>query len=209
MPENGGMAFARLLSQRRGELDLSVVDIAVRTGRPIEVVVGWDQGRAVPNADDLANVAETLNLPKPLLKEALRRVTESRLGTPMDPVPDGPASPDDEPAPTLVSGDGVTAATHSPATYSERARQLSALALSSMSGMVADMRQSMSRRRRLARAPIAHPSYMEDREQLITYRLRIVFTAAGLAALALILRWSLEGLGSAIADLWDALIGAL
>ena len=33
MAEDGGMAFARLFSQRREELDLSVVDIAVQTGR--------------------------------------------------------------------------------------------------------------------------------------------------------------------------------
>ena len=211
MTENGGMAFARLFSQRRAEIDLSVVDIAVRTGRPIEVVVGWDQGRAVPDGEELSKVAEILQLPKPLLKEAMRRVADHRLATPL---PDSPASgsPDaedspQEPAP--MSPQALIATPYPSASFTDRLRQLPDVALRAVIGTFADMRQSLIRKRRMARAPTAYPSYMEDRNQLITYRLRMVFTAAGVAVLALILRWSLGGLGSAISDLWNALTGAL
>ena len=81
MTADAGMAFAQLFSQRRRELDLSVVDVAVSTGLPIEVVVGWDQGRSVPDGDDLDKVSDFLKLPKPLLTEALRRVADHRLET--------------------------------------------------------------------------------------------------------------------------------
>ena len=43
----------------------------------------------------------------------------------------------------------------------------------------------------------------------MTYRLRMIFTAAGVAVVALVLRWALGGLGSALADLWSALTDAL
>ena len=227
MAEDDGMAFARLFSQRRDELDLSVVDIAVRTGRPIDIVVGWDRGTAVPDAADLAKVAETLRLPQPLLEEARRRVVEYRLGAPpLGPGVDASAHRDEGAGDEATSGDQTTATKTATATYVPSAHQPSTFSsnatptvstvssamstvFSAMSTMFTDMRGSISRRRRLARAPIAHPSYMEDRDQLITYRLRLVFTAAGVAALALILRWSLGGLGSAIADLWEAMIGTL
>ena len=206
MAGDGGKAFARLFSQRRDELDLSVVDIAVRTGRPIEVVVGWEQGRAVPDADDVVKVAATLKLPKPLLQEALRRVAEYRTSAPLDPGPEASQDYDDNPDAAVASADKVATARTSTGTYQPPARQPISF---SFSAMLTRVQQALRRRRRLARAPIAHPSYLEDREQLITYRLRMVFTAAGVAALALILRWSLGGLGSAISDLWKALTGAL
>ena len=230
MAEDGGIAFARLFSQRRAELDLSVVDIAVQTGRPIEVVVGWDRGTAVPDSDDLAKVAQTLRLPKPLLKEAQRRaVVYRKVNPPLDSLPDAPSyreelpalvtKPGAEPAPATITESSIPPADAATAFASSAISTTSAVAstvagalsnvLSAASDMFGDIRGAMSRRRRLARAPIAHPSYVEDRDQLITYRLRLVFTAAGVAALVLILRWSLGGLGSAIADLWEALNGAL
>ena len=208
--ENGGMAFARLFSHRRGELNLSVIDIAARTGRPIEVVVAWDQGRATPDAGDLAAVAETLKLPQPLLKEALRLVVEHRQDAPpLDPDPDGSLDRGNEPVTTVVYEDEPPIAEGAFSDYAARARELSSRSLRTALNMLTDIRQSISRRRQLARAPVAQPSYVEDRDQLLTYRLRMVFTTAGVAALALILRWSLGGLGSAIADLWKALTGAL
>ena len=61
----------------------------------------------------------------------------------------------------------------------------------------------------MARAPVTNPSYLEERDELITYRLRMIFAAAGIAVLVLLLRWALGGLGSAISDLWTALAEAL
>ena len=209
MAENGGMAFARLFSRRRLELDLSVVDVAVETSRPIEVVVGWEQGRAVPDGDDVAKVSELLKLPQPLLDEALRRVADHRLDV-LPPDRSEPPEPEgDTPESTSESREALIIAPYPSTAFTDRLRQLPGLAKRSFVAMFSDMRQSLSRKRRMARVPTAFPSYTEDRDQLIVYRLRVVFTAAGVAVLALILRWSLGGLGSAVADLWNALAGAL
>lgn len=210
MAADGGMAFARLFSQRRLELDLSVVDVAVGTGRPIEVVVGWDQGRAVPDAEDVDQVADILKLPRALLTEALRRVADHRLDV-TSPDQSEPSELRDEATEESdsISREALIAAPYPSTTFLERLRQLPELAIRSFAAMSSDTRRFWSRRRRMARAPTAFPSYTEDRDQLLTYRLRMVFTAAGVAVLALVLRWSLGGLGSAVADLWNALTGAL
>ncbi|MDE0171337.1 MAG: helix-turn-helix transcriptional regulator [bacterium] len=202
MTADAGMAFAQLFSQRRRELDLSVVDVAVRTGLPIEVVVGWDQGRSVPDGDDLDKVSDFLKLPKPLLKEALRRVADHRLDA-------SGADLSRPPEPTEDTFEALIDAPYPSTSVSERLRQLPDMAQRSFAGLFNDIRRFWSRKRRMARAPTAYPSYTEDRDQLLTYRLRVVFTAAGIAVLALVLRWSLGGLGTAIADLWNALTGAL
>ena len=210
MATDGGMAFAQLFSQRRRELDLSVVDVAVRTGRPIEVVVGWDQGRSVPEGEELDKVAETLKLPTPLLEEALRRVANYRMDTP--PPESRSESPDrkeDSEEQAAMSAEALFSSPYPSADIMERLRQLPKLAMHSFAAMFSDMRQSRSRKRRMARAPTASASYVEDRDQLLTYRLRMVFTVAGLAVLTLVLRWSLGGLSTAVADLWNALTGAL
>ena len=210
MAADGGVAFARLFSQRRRELDLSVVDVAVRTGRPIEVVVGWDQGRAVPEDEEVDRVADILKLPKPLLKEALRRVADYRMDTPP---PEGrsesPEREDGSEESASITTEVLLSAAYPSTAVTERLRELPDLAMRSFLSMFSDMRRYRDRKRRLARAPTPFPSYTEDRDQLLTYRLRMVFTAAGLAVLALVLRWSIAGLGSAISDLWNALTGAL
>ena len=209
MAQNEGTAFARLFSQRRSELDLSVVDIAVRTGRPIEVVVAWERGGAVPDTAEIPQVAETLRLPKPLLKEAVRRVSEYRQGIPAIDLPvESGTFPTDEPVVDETPPADLAPEASSPIP-TNKARAMLTVALDTMGNMFADLRQSMGRRRRNARAPVDQPSYMEDRQQLVSYRLRMVFTVAGVIALTLVLRWSLTGLGSAIADLWSALTGAL
>lgn len=214
MVQNEGMAFARLFSQRRSELDLSVVDIAVRTGRPIEVVVAWDRGGAVPDTEEIPQVAETLRLPKPLLKEAVRRVSEYRQGIPALDLPaESAALPTEEPTFDETSPTDAVPESSSPTsldrTRFDQARHMVTVALDTLGNMFTELRLSVGRRRRAARAPVDQPSYMEDRQQVVSYRLRMVFTVAGVIALTLILRWSLTGLGSAIADLWNALTGAL
>lgn len=199
MTDEGGMAFADLFSQRRDEIGLSMVDIATRTERPIEVVVAWDRGRMVPDRGEVEKVAETLRLPEALLHEALRRVAEYREGAAV--LESGAAGLDDpevESEPKSDEGARLT-----------RIRPARRLRLPSLRRLSASVRKSMERRRRLARAPVSQPSYLEDRDQMVAYRLRTVFTVAGIVVLILVLRWSLGGLGSAVADLWQALTNAL
>ena len=203
------MAFARLFSQRRVELDLSVVDIAVRTGRPIEVVVAWDRGSTVPDAQEITKVAEVLRLPKPLLKEAIRRVNEYRQGTAPLGKPEAGSPPGGEPGVEEPSASTATGSHTPPRTRTGRGRDFLIVAWSAVGNVLSELRYSILRRRRIARAPVDQPSYVEDQQQMVAYRLRAVFTVAGVIVLALILRWSFTGLGSAIADLLDSLTGAL
>ena len=202
MSPDGGLAFARLFAKRREEMDVSVVDIATRTGRPIEVVVGWEQGSAVPDSDELVDLSATLKLPMPLLEEALRRVHEHRK---LLPPPEPEAGLDED---TLYDieivelqeePDLLTHPDGEPLDFPESPR----------SRLISAARQSLGRRRAMARAPVANPSYLEDSEETMTYRLRMIFAAAGVAVVALVLRWALGGLGSALADLWGALADAL
>ena len=201
MAPDGGLAFARLFAKRREEMDVSVVDIATRTGRPIEVVVGWEKGSAIPDSDELVDVSAALKLPMPLLEEALRRVDEHRL---LSPPPEPEAGLDED---TLYDIEIVELEEPDLATHPGS----EPLELSELPGtkLISAARQSLGRRRAMARAPVANPSYLEDSEETITYRLRMIFAAAGVAVVALILRWALGGLGSAVADLWGSLADAL
>ncbi len=210
MNGNEGLAFARLFSQRRKDLDLSVVDLATRTGRPIEVVVAWERGDAVPDPDEISRLAEILRLPKPLMLEAVRRVGAHRQDTSAfdPPTEDGPSSIEAPPMTEETTLDGVNpgASDHDSAGIG---RKIFTVILDSVSNLFTELRQSMGRRRRTARLQTTQPSYMEDPQQIVTYRLRMVFTVAGIIVLALILRWSITGLSAAVTDLWTALTGAL
>ncbi len=204
MAREGGLAFARLFAKRRDELDVSVLDIATRTGRPIEVVVGWEQGSAVPDDEELVDVSAALKLPMPLLEEALRRVHEHRM---LAPPPEPDAGLDEDTLYNVeiveLEGEALADSPTQPGTVPPESSEWSSLKL------ISRARQSVGRRRAMARAPVANPSYLEDSEETMTYRLRMIFAAAGVAVVALVLRWALGGLGSALADLWSALTDAL
>lgn len=200
MAPDEGLAFARLFAKRREEMDVSVVDIATRTGQPIEVVVGWEQGSAVPDDDELVDLSAALKLPMPLFEEALRRVHEHRKLSP--PEPETGLDEDTLYDIEIVELEEPDLATHPGS---------EPLELPEVPGskLISAARQSLGRRRAMARAPVANPSYLEDSEETITYRLRMIFAVAGVAVVALVLRWALGGLGSALADLWGALADAL
>lgn len=204
MAPDGGLAFARLFAKRRDEMDVSLVDIATRTGRSIEVVIGWERGSSVPDGDELVDVSAALKLPMPLLEEALRRVGEHRPPSP-PPEPEGGLDEDTLYDIEIVELEGEELA--------ESPTQPGSMPSESSDPyswkLISRARQSFGRRRAMARAPVASPSYLEDSEQTITYRLRMIFAAAGVAVVALVLRWALGGLGSAVADLWGALADAL
>ena len=202
MAPDDGLAFARLFAKRREEMDVSVVDIATRTGRPIEVVVAWEQGSAVPDGDELVDISAALKLPMPLLAEALRRVEEHRM---LSPPPEPEAGLDED---TLYDIE-IVELQEAPDLGSHPEGTPPDAFESPRSELISRVRHSLGRRRAMARAPVANPSYLEDSEETITYRLRMIFAAAGVAVVALILRWALGGLGSAAADLWRALADAL
>ena len=146
MATEGGLAFARLFAKRRDELDVSVLDIATRTGRPIEVVVGWEQGSAVPDDEELVDVSAALKLPLPLLEEALRRVHEHRM---LAPPPEPDAGLDED---TLydveiveLKGEALADSPTQPGTVPPESSEWSSLKL------ISRARQSVGRRRAMAR----------------------------------------------------------
>jgi len=205
MSSDEGMAFARLFAKRRAELNVSIVEIADLTSRHIQVVVGWEQGSSVPQGEELVVLSEALRLPIPLIEEALRRVGESEK--PMAPTGTGSSLSDDNLYDIEIlpleedSEDPINDGLDLEPTRSAWSR------LRQRAGQVFGQRD----RRTSAQEPnqALSSSYMEDPEQQITYRLRMVFSAAGIAILVLVLRWALGGLGAAVTDLWSSLTGVL
>ena len=183
-----GTGFALLMEQRRGELGLSREELAGRLNLPEEVVEEWENGVSIPGASDVTTVATAVSLPASLLREAVRQsgpLPETAPPAPYQPeLTADPADPpaDDQPAPAARS-------------RSARTR---------ISSLLDRAGAAFARRRRLAKAPAASPSYLEDPDQVVTYRVRMVFTTAGILVLILLFRWALGGLTSAVADLWNA-----
>ncbi|MCY3578990.1 MAG: hypothetical protein F4Z36_00530 [Acidimicrobiia bacterium] len=204
MSSDEGMAFARLFAKRRAELNVSTVDIADLTKRPIQVVVGWEQGSSVPRDDELAVLSEALRLPISLMEEALRRVGEHEK-------PVGSAGSDS------LSDEALYDVEIVPLEESVEDPVIDSLdvepngsawsKLKLRAGRVFGPRDRSTPAQE--RDPARSSSYMEDPEQQITYRLRMVFSAAGIAILVLVLRWALGGFWAAVTDLWSSLTGVL
>jgi len=57
--------------------------------------------------------------------------------------------------------------------------------------------------------PVVTPSYVEDREQRLTYKLRGAFTAIGLFGLLAVFAWAASQFFDALGDAWDAVFGNL
>lgn len=183
-----GTGFALLLEQRRGELGLSREELAERLNLPEEVVEEWENGISIPGASDVTTVATAVTLPASLLREAVRQSGPLPETVPPEPYqPELTAAPPDPPADDQPP----------PPDRSRSARRR-------ISSLFDRAGAAFARRRRLAKAPAASPSYLEDPDQVVTYRVRMVFTTAGILVLILLFRWALGGLTSAVADLWNA-----
>lgn len=180
-----GAGFALLLEQRRGELGLSREELAERLDLPEEVVEEWENSVSVPGASDVTAVATAVSLPASLLREAVRQ-----SGGLPETVPPQPYQPElADAAPPEPPDDDQP--------EDSRSARLWISSLFDRAGA------AFARRRRLAKAPAAALSYLEDPDQVVTYRVRMVFTTAGILVLILLFRWALGGLTSAVADLWN------
>ncbi len=205
MPADESLAFARLFARRREELNLSVVDIADRSRQPLEIVIGWEQGSAIPTSTELVDISDVLKLPFSLLEEALRRVHEHRAS---QTTPDPHPMVNDE---TLYDVDLIQLDEEPDADYptpqGEPPRPGPVMGAWSRftSTLSTRFRQEPPR----SALPVTNPSYLENPEELVTYRLRLIMSVTGIAILALMLRWALGGLIAAISDLWMALAGTL
>ena len=182
-----GTGFALLMEQRRGELGLSREELAGRLNLPEEVVEEWENGVSIPGASDVTAVATAVSLPASLLREAVRQ-----SGPLPETAPPAPYQPELTAEPADTPTDGQPA----PAARSRSAR-------TRISSLLDRAGAAFAQRRRLAKAPAASPSYLEDPDQVVTYRVRMVFTTAGILVLILLFRWALGGLTSAVADLWN------
>lgn len=56
-------------------------------------------------------------------------------------------------------------------------------------------------------APQTPPSYLEDEQQRVTYRLRNLYTAIAVAILFIVLAWALGNTVEALGEAWDAFFG--
>ena len=204
------------MSDRIDELDADPDQLASDAALDPALVRSWIAGAALPEDDQIRPLAKQLSLPRSLLREA-RRVAEQSLeveGSPAEPdveVPTTDASaPEYEPlaqestmeqaiVPAVVVQDVPEPDTPSSL---ERALEL-------VRSPIEVVRARMERRKARALAPTEQPSYVEDDRQRTTYQLRAIFTAGGVIALALILRWALNGFGSSLADLWNTLTSTL
>ena len=217
-------AFASLLIDRMEERDLTTASLAETLDVPTEVVEAWQHAESVPDDHDLVPVASALSLPRSLVREAIRRADEAFLeieseefsrqsdeaATLEHPAfPDGTAEGQNEVGdPGSIHIADPTSAVAEPADRSAyetpmvdlRSRTFEALTTPWML-----LRDRLDRRRATARAPTRELSYIEDTHQRLTYRLRGVFTAGGILAMIIILRWALSGFGESLGSLWETL----
>ena len=217
MPDLDPLAFANLISARRAEMGVEASDLATALGIPVDSLLVWEAGSGVPDPDVVKLVARELRLPRSLVIEAARRTEDAAAseGSPalvLPPVPTDSTFEDGsfedgafEESQTIeeaipVLGPMTTAPPVDPVENDPLSRAADVL--------ISPFRLLMVRieqRREQNLAPTKTPSYMEDDRQRLTYALRAVFTAGGVIALTLILRWALDRFGSALGDVWETL----
>lgn len=204
--------FGGLIRQQRDELGLSVTRVAELIGRAPSTVRNWERGRSVPSdAGLLSTIAAVLAVPErrlfeaagldaptkehaPTIEQSLSEIAPSREEpTEEHEAPDEPHLPgiDVAPDPDLAPRRSRTRARHvsTPAVSEDRAVPVVTIP-----------------------PPTQRPtsrSYMDDPGQRLLYRLRGVFTLAGLFITFVILAWAGGNLLSALGDFWDALFGGL
>ena len=208
-------AFAVLLSNRCDELGLAPTDLADELELSTTEVDDWLSGATLPEDDTVEPLARALSLPRSLLREAIRR-TDLPAAQPEDdlsaepplpmveaPVLDVPPADStlEQPIPVATSVIEEIEIPDEPGLvdrFTER-----------FGGPFRALQDRVDRQRSRSRAPTRTPSYIEDDQQRMTYRWRATFTVGGVLVLVIVLRWAFGGLGDALSDLWDTLIGAL
>lgn len=225
--------FGGLIRDARERLGLSPNRVAELIGRASGTVKAWERGRTVPHdpvvvtslaavlAIDEAElyVAAGLNPPgtPPVTTIEQQLASIAPRPTPMvspDPVraerpvvtaASSPQEPATEPD-TPDDGMNVTAATEAVTAFLHKG-------MDSLRKLT-DRPERAPRQRRVRATATPYPaasfgSYMEDDDERWSYRLRALWTAAGVAALGIVLLWAGARLMAAIGDTLDALLAGL
>lgn len=210
--------FGGLIRRHRERLGLSIARVAELVGRAPATVRNWERGRSVPSdVGLLSTIGAVLAIPEEELFEAA-----------------GLDAPVKEHTPTIEQSLAEIAPADRKEADGPETEELAALEEPHLPGVDVEVEPVLEPRRRRgeprhARAPEPHveaqgpvvtapppasppapnASYMEDPAQRLLYRLRGVFTLAGLFVTFVVLAWAGGNLLSALGEFWDALFGGL
>lgn len=211
--------FGGLIRDAREKLGLSPHRVAELIGRGTGIVKAWERGRAVPTDPFvITSLAAVLAVDEARLFRAAgmeppdrqpTRTIEQELATiapQRPPVPEPTDSQEAETASRTVitrqespEPKPLPPAAHAPRHVTPRA------APSQPERPLTRLGEPTP-----ARVEAATPrSYMDDPEERWSYRLRAVWTAAGIVGLAVILLWAGSRALDALGDAWDALLAGL
>lgn len=219
--------FGGLIRRSRERLGLSQSRVAELIGRSQGTVRAWERGRSVPGeATVVASLAAVLDIAEDDLFDA------AGLALPASP----PAPTLEEslasiaPSPSASSaGKGAEIAEESGTPSVGTARFAVDPRLGSPEGearpegrwsLIRSYVASLLSRKRRSDRPVTgrpvvispavvRPSYLEDPEQRMVYRLRTLFTVVGIAALAVVLLWAAGNVVDALGRAWETLTEGL
>lgn len=217
--------FGGLIRDAREKLGLSPHRVAELIGRGSGIVKAWERGRAVPTDPVvITSLAAVLALdesrlfraagidpphrqPHLTIEQELATIAPSRESRPM-------ATPDagTETTPEDVSRSVITQETQVPAPQPASATSAVTEYVARQAPSPASVPERARQERRVPQVTSEHPvaaSYMDDPDERWSYRLRSVWTAAGVAALGVLMLWAGSRALDAFGDVWDALLSGL
>jgi transcriptional regulator with XRE-family HTH domain len=219
--------FATLVQQGREAAGLSYQRVAELVGRAPSTIRGWERGRSEPkDAEVVIALAAVLDLPEDVLLESveLSRSSSSIGGSFSDLAPSDLGEPGAVPAEVdeaVVVDAGVSGETRpleGPQEVGEAqgAEPRTDESITHDDGVVP--REAALPRSEPVRRPVraethrtaippqsllvqpTQRSYLEDRRQMTTYRIRALLTVGILLALLLLVEWGLHGAGLSLKD---------
>lgn len=214
--------FGGLIRDAREKLGLSPHRVAELIGRGTGIVKAWERGRAVPSdpfvitslaavlAEDEARLFRAAGIEPPhrqptlTIEQELATIAPPR-GAPRSPEPGTEAGPD-----TVARG----VITRETPVTSQPQPETATSAVTEYVPQAPAATQPEPRRRVAQVAPSAAEtppaqSYMDDPEERWSYRLRAVWTAAGVGVLGVLMLWAGSRAFEAFGDVWDALLSGL
>lgn len=214
--------FGGLIRDAREKLGLSPHRVAELIGRGTGIVKAWERGRAVPTdpfvitslaavlAVDEARLFQAAGIDRPDRQPTL--TIEQELAT-IAPTRESRPPPEDgtETASETVSRGVITRETPPiPKPQPETATSAVTEYVPRQAAPAGPEPRVRQRRAPSVTAdqPVAR-SYMDDPEERWSYRLRAVWTAAGVGALGVLMLWAGSRAFDAFGDVWDALLSGL
>jgi transcriptional regulator with XRE-family HTH domain len=227
--------FGGLIRQARERLGLSPNRVAELIGRASGTVKAWERGRTVPRdplvlrslaavlAIDEAALFRAAGLPPPGAAPVTTIEQELASIAPRHPAPQvaDPLSPlrpvlADQPLPPSETRDTDEPEMDAIGAFLQKGKE----SLEQVFGPGRRRPERRARRERTPSAPTSSPlpvqsvvvptgSYVEDEDERWAYRLRAIWTTAGVGALGVLLLWAGSRALAALGDAWNALLAGL